>query len=590
MTIPLGGSQSWTAVVVNHLWQSTLSVGIAWLLAVALKKNCARARYWVWFAASLKFLLPFSFLIAGGGWLRSLLHVAAMEQPRAAQVMEQVAQPFAEVHHPGVGVSVGVHQVNWLSWILFAVWASGAAVVATRFAWSWWRAHQAKRAATRVDLATDVPVFASTAMMEPGVFGIVRPVLLLPTGILERLTAEQLQAIVAHEMCHVRNRDNLTFAIHMTVTTLFWFYPPVWWIRTRLIEERELACDEAVLLTGSAADVYAQSIINVCKFHIESPLACTSGVTGADLNKRIMRILAGYSVRQIGWSRKLLLASAGAVVLFLPTCFGLLHTTRTWAQTVTMPSRELPGFEVATVKPSMPDGTMVMTKLTPDGVQIKNAPLIFILHLAAGFLNATDDQIIGVPSWVKTEKYDIDAKVGESDIPKLDKLSRVERNEMMLSLLADRFGLAVHWETRELPEYDLVVASGGSKLSEAKPGDTYPNGLKDDQGQTTPGMVRVGLGTMDCQAIPIANLLEILSELSGRTVVDKTGLTGKYDIKLRWRPDGSSANPDAGGGSAEESEPNFFAAIGEQLGLRLVPAKGPVRVLVVDHIEKPSPN
>jgi beta-lactamase regulating signal transducer with metallopeptidase domain len=84
------------------------------------------------------------------------------------------------------------------------------------------------------------------------------------------------------------------------VETIFWFYPPVWWIRTRLIEERERACDEAVLQTGSAANVYAESILNVCKFYIESPLACVSGVTGSDLNKRITRILAEHTVRQLG--------------------------------------------------------------------------------------------------------------------------------------------------------------------------------------------------------------------------------------------------------------------------------------------------
>ncbi len=590
MTIPLGWSESWTAAVVNHLWQSTVVVGMAWVLSSALRKNHARARYWVWFAASAKFLLPFSWLIAAGESLRSLLPVAAAEPLAVAQVVEQVTQPFAAGHSFGAAAPVAAHHVHWLPWMVLAVWASGAVVVASRVVGAWWSVHQAKRAATPVDLAIDVPVFLSADRMEPGIFGIVRPALLLPEGIFERLTAEQLRAIVAHEMCHVRKRDNLTFAMHTTVETLFWFYPPVWWIRTRLIEERERACDEAVLQAGSAANVYAESIVSVCRLYIESPLICTSGVTGSDLNKRITRILAGHTVRQLGWWRKLLLSSAGAAALSLPVVFGVLHATRTWAQARVEASKELPAFEVATVKPSAPGGTMVMTKSTPDGMQIQNAPLIFIIHMAAGFLNANDDQIIGAPAWVNTEKYDVAAKVSESDVPKLDKLSRVQKNEMMLSLLVDRFSFAAHWESRELPEYDLVAAKGGSKLREAKPGDTYPNGLKDDQGQSSAGMMRVGYGTMDCQAVSMTSLLEILSELAGRTVVDKTGLTGKYDIQLRWRPEGSRPNADAGGGGSEESEADFFTALHEQLGLRLVPSKGPVRVLVVDHIEKPSPN
>lgn len=590
MKIPLDWSPGWTAAVVNHLWQSTLLVGVAWVLTFALRKNRARARYWVWFAASVKFLLPFSLLTAAGERLRSLLPVVPGKQPAVAQVMEQLTQPFARSEYFRSASPVEAHHVHWLPWTLLAVWTSGAAVVAGRFVWEGWRAHQAKRAARPMDLGADVPAFSSKSRMEPGILGILRPVLLLPEGIFEWLTAEQLRTIVAHEMYHVRKRDNLTFAIHMVVETLFWFYPAVWWIRARLIEERERACDEAVLQTGSAAHVYAASILNVCKFCIEPPLACTSGVTGSNLNQRITRILSGQPVRRLGWPRRLLLASAGAAAIFFPIFFGLLHATPSWAQARVEAPKELPAFEVATVKPSAPDGTMVMTKATPDGMQIRNAPLIYVIHLAAGLLNANDDQIIGAPSWVKTEKYDIAAKVNESDVPKLDKLSRIEKNEMMMSVLADRFSFAAHWQTRELPVYDLAAAKGGSRLREAKPGDTYPDGLKDDQGQSSPGMVRVGYGTVDCQAVPITTLLEILSSLAGRTVQDKTGLTGKYDIKLRWRPEGSRPNPEAAADATEGSEADFFTALQEQLGLRLIPAKGPVHVLVIDHIEKPSPN
>ncbi len=130
----------------------------------------------------------------------------------------------------------------------------------------------------------------------------------------------------------------------------------------------------------------------------------------------------------------------------------------------------------------------------------------------------------------------------------------------------------------------------GSKLKEATPGDTYPNGMKNDQGQSSPGMMRVGRGTVDCQAIPVTALLEILTGLSGRTVVDKTGLIGKYDIKLRWRHEDSHPNSGTGDGGSEDSDVDFFTAVQEQLGLKLIPATGPVNALVVDHVEKPSEN
>jgi len=224
----------------------------------------------------------------------------------------------------------------------------------------------------------------------------------------------------------------------------------------------------------------------------------------------------------------------GAVCL--PALFGILHAPPAWAQAIAATSKQLPTFEVATVKPSAPGAMMVMTKATPDGMQIRNAPLIMIIRQATGLLNLNDDQVLGAPPWVKTERYDIDAKVEEADVPKVAKLSRIERNEMMRSVLVDRFQFAAHLETRELPEYELVVAKGGSKLKEATPGDTYPSGLKDDQGRSAPGMMRVGFGTFDCQAIPIASLLETLTQLTGRTVVDRTGLTGRYDITCGGLP------------------------------------------------------
>jgi bla regulator protein blaR1 len=123
-------------------------------------------------------------------------------------------------------------------------------------------------------------VMSSSTKLEPGVFGIRKPVLLLPEGIAECLTPEQLEAVLAHELCHFRRRDNLTGAIHMVVETIFWFHPLVWWIRARPVEERERACDDDVLNMVSDARVYAEGILNVCKFYLESPLVCIAGVPG----------------------------------------------------------------------------------------------------------------------------------------------------------------------------------------------------------------------------------------------------------------------------------------------------------------------
>src|SRR5207247_4024707 len=135
-----------------------------------------------------------------------------------------------------------------------------------------------------------VEVRSSPGLLEPGVVGLFSPILLLPEGIAERLTPPQLEAVLGHELCHIRRRDNLTSAIHMIVEAVFWFHPMVWWIGARLVEERERACDEAVLSLGSEPHDYAEGILNVCKSYLESPLSCVSGVTGSDLKERIQGI------------------------------------------------------------------------------------------------------------------------------------------------------------------------------------------------------------------------------------------------------------------------------------------------------------
>ena len=172
-----------------------------------------------------------------------------------------------------------------------------------------------------IDLA--VPVRSVTGLVEPGVFGIFRPVLLLPDGIGDLLDREQLDAVLAHELCHVRRRDNLTATIHMAVQAAFWFHPLVWWLGSRLVDERERACDEAVLRLGTRPHVYAAGILNVCRLYVESPPACVSGVTGSDLKRRIHEILSGDNPRDLSFARKAGLLMIGTSCLALPALIGV---------------------------------------------------------------------------------------------------------------------------------------------------------------------------------------------------------------------------------------------------------------------------
>jgi len=325
-----------------------------------------------------------------------------------------------------------------------------------------------------------------------------------------------------------------------------------------------------------------------------------SGVTGADLKKRIVRIMTQRLADKLSFGRKLLLAAMGIAAAAGPVVFGLANAPHVRAQSPQTASAPLPSFEVASIKPNRSGDAHVWISGDPGRFTVTGATLKFLIKQA---YDLKDVQISGGPSWINSERYDIDAKEEDSLIEKLEKLPPEQRREqlrlMVQSLLAERFKLRVSHATKELPIYALVIAKNGPKLQEAKPGDTYPNGIKGLDGRTHPNVIRMVPGQLTGQGIPIASLVRMLWEL-GRPVVDQTGLKGKYDFTVQWTPDQSQPamfkgpeepKPGPDNTSAPESSgPSLFTAIQEQLGLRLESQKGPVQILVIDHVERPSEN
>jgi TonB family protein len=155
-----------------------------------------------------------------------------------------------------------------------------------------------------------------------------------PEGISQHLDEAQLHAILAHEVQHVRCRDNLTSVIHMIVEAVFWFHPLVWWLGARMVEERERACDEDVLELGSERRVYAEGILKVCEFCLASPLACMAGVAGGNLKKRMVSIMTERTLRKLDLGRKFLLGAAVLAAVVGPIVFGVLHATPSRAQSL----------------------------------------------------------------------------------------------------------------------------------------------------------------------------------------------------------------------------------------------------------------
>ncbi|HUB52346.1 MAG TPA: TIGR03435 family protein [Terracidiphilus sp.] len=273
-----------------------------------------------------------------------------------------------------------------------------------------------------------------------------------------------------------------------------------------------------------------------------------------------------------------------ATILVAFVCFSLIRSAP--AQSNAAPSNPAnsaafaPAFDVVSIKPHPPSpgpsegygwGT------APKGFSatgIKTSMLIvfaYDLH--------TPDEILNSPAWARTDGFDVKAKSDEPTAAVLQKMSDAEADRMLKQMLrpvlADRFQLRIHHETRQLPVYNLVVAKSGPKMKASAATD----------GSTGSSMSN---GYISGQGVPVAALAFNLSNEVGRQVIDKTGLTGNYDFELKWTPDEMQAAPESS--DDDDSGASVFAAIQEQLGLKLESAKGPVDVLVIDHIERPSEN
>jgi uncharacterized protein (TIGR03435 family) len=593
-----------TPSLADHLWQSTLFAAAAGLLTLMLRKNHAGIRYCLWLAASVKFLIPFSWLVALGGrlaWLRG----SDESNSGLYYTIEQVSQPFTKQTSPVGTAGVTVSFTHVLPIVLAAIWLFGFLTVILVWCVRWRRIAAAaqvsesvvtgrevealRRAERVVDVAQRVDMRISRSTLEPGIFGLRRPVLLWPEKISEHLTDEHLEAIIAHELWHVRRRDNLAASLHMIVEAIFWFHPLVWWLGARLVDERERACDEQVLELGSRRRTYAESILKVCEFSVSSPLPCVSGVTGSDLKKRMVHIMSEHVVRKLNFGKKLVLSAAGLLAILAPILIGL--STVTPSRAASQPAgvdTSTQTFQSVTITPSQPSARptssgaekhMVRMMYGPGEFVADNVSIKSLIQEAYG---VQANQIEGGPDWLDNDLFDVNAKVSTSASTKFGLGPNRDASQKMLqNVLADRTKLMLHRETKDLPTYDLVIADGGSKLRpSAEQGTTLDNkGPLYNQMYKTRGMqMQVGAENkargLNAMGISTADLASQLSRQLGTPVVDKTGLKGNYDFALNW--------------TESPNQASLLTAVQQQLGLKLDPQQGPTEVLVIDHIEKPS--
>jgi bla regulator protein BlaR1 len=621
----------------NHLWQSTCFVAGAAILAAALRQNGAHVRHLVWLSASMKFLVPFSPLVAlGGEWApaRAALPSDGVSPIETASfVVDQISQPFT-----GVLPAASTHasaSVDWVPLVIGSLWAVGFIAIVVMRLRGWARVRVAVRASvpfsmSGIESPSRVDVRTASGLLEPGIVGLWRPVLLLPAGIHNHLSPIQLEAVLTHELCHVRRRDNITAVMHMIVESVFWFHPLVWWIGARLVDERERACDEHVLSVLGAPEAYAESILKVCKLYVESPLICVSGVTGSNLKKRIEAIMVNRIGLRLNFARRLSITLAAVLALVAPVVVGIITAPiHARGQDVGGSQR----FEVVSIKPcaaaSQPvpgapaigggrgggGGAPWHAQTSPGRVFWDCVTLSTLVDQAYAdidhpLLNMIGDsrptapadrhskRVRGGPFWAGTETFTLEV-AGPPNLTAAALAGATRKNLATLpaglshalrAALEDRFQLKVHRAVEQQDMYALKVGVKGLSADRMKPTSTGECVSRAVWGATDPADRRhlkicgdrfITMISWEITGGTMHGLAEALSESMDRYVLDETNSAGMFNFVVQFRENMN----DSGG----EYELRVIRAL-DALGLRIQPTKGTAEYLVIDRAERPTPD
>ena len=351
------------------------------------------------------------------------------------------------------------------------------------------------------------------------------------------------------------------------------------------------------------AEIYAESLLKICEFCLESPVACVSGITGADLKRRIVQIMSRHFGTRLSLGKKAILATASLVAIAGPVAFGVVRLVPLHVQ-ILHATGPLPSYEVATIKPI---NEPITTNL-PRNIRRFMGTTKDLIEGAYNVPYGAGERVVGGPNWIASDRYVIEGMVPDDLSARMQTMSGIESRKlnalMKQSLLIDRFKLKVHFEMRELPVYELVIAKRGARGTLAKadpnappvptPKSSYYANTFGPNSRLIVTRASQGVLGMTAKGIPMDSLAqslgEVVEDFGGRTIVNKTGLDGSYDFTLKWLPQQTADAPNAESATAEMDAPSIFTALDEQLGLKLVPAKGMVEVVVIDSIERPSGN
>jgi hypothetical protein len=281
-----------------------------------------------------------------------------------------------------------------------AIWALGVAMLLLQWFLQWRAVHSMLASAPQLAMDVPVPVHVTSADLAPGVFGVFHPVVIVPRAVLRELSPAQMQAMLAHEMCHVRRHDNLTAAIHKCVEALFWFHPLVWWIGANLLREREAACDETVIEEGYEQVVYAESILNVCRLGVAARFSGMAASTGGSLKERLISIMSNERAMPIDVPRFALLFVAGILTCYGPIAAGVVTGAireATYSGPIT--------FDAISLRPSRAGWRSAEFDPVAGQLSLKNVSLRQLIALAY-----PSSRVNSEPGLIDRVHYDIEAR------------------------------------------------------------------------------------------------------------------------------------------------------------------------------------
>ena len=608
------------AIGIGASFAATLLVKATVTLAVALavtglaRRSRAAARHVLLVAAFAVLLaLPAASFVMPARGVTLPAPPAASSAPVTAVVPVVTSPSPTRLGAQESGDTFQIDSGMTASALLWTVWGAGALLCVLPVLAGTWHLRALRRSGSscargdallrrlspEAGLRRSITVRVHESIPGPMTYGTLRPVILLPLDA-ESWSDDALSRAMIHELEHVRRGDWLSQYMARIVGALYWFHPLVWMAWRRLSLEAERACDDAVL-RRSEATAYARQLVLLAErlaSNATPPLLAMAACR--DLSTRVRAVLDGAQAR--GRAGALPVATAiVAAALFIAAVAPLRAVRQVQASSNGAPQPPL-AFDTASVKPNKSGDEERYFRLDPRGgsltvVNMQLRALITFAYQIQSF------QLEGGPGWIASDRFDILAKP-EREVPATGAFftGQDPLRMMLRTLLADRFKLVMHKETKELPIFELVVARQDGKLGPqlrpaavdcaartaaaraGTPPSFGPPGPGSCGTTMNPVSVRGGGATM-------AMLASLLEGPAQRLVIDRTGLAGNWDLEVNYTPDRSQLPPGVELPSPiDPNGPSLYTAIEEQLGLKLRPARGPVEVLVIDSVQQPSPN